>query len=299
MATGVLIVGIGAGTKDLNKFLDCTKQYEAVVLFGAASDSYDNVGKLVGRKPSAHVTRGAFEQVLANFRGKIKQKPPIFSALRMDGKRLYEYAREGKEPPRKIEVRPVEVEELELVEWYNGGEHEYQLPKEEADEAEKEGALKIIEKEAERDSSDGPEPTIQSATGETQEGTKRKADELEENTEQERNETSMKRSKKDEKPITVGSESTTSEPRSPPREMLVPPAAKIRMTVSSGFYVRSLCHDLGLALDTFALMASLVRTRQGDFELKKNVIEWDEFTKGEDVWAPQVQINLNEWNESR
>ena len=92
LATGVLIVGVGSGTKALNQFLACTKTYETVVLFGAATDSYDVTGKVVAKAPFAHLTRTKVEEALAQFKGKIRQRPPIFSALKVKGKPLYEYA---------------------------------------------------------------------------------------------------------------------------------------------------------------------------------------------------------------
>ena len=74
-----------------------------------------------------------------------------------------------------------------------------------------------------------------------------------------------------------------------------PPAVKLRMTVTSGFYVRSLSHDLGEAVGSLACMSELVRTRQGDFEMGRNVMEYEELDKGEDVWGPQVEKLLEEW----
>jgi len=67
------------------------------------------------------------------------------------------------------------------------------------------------------------------------------------------------------------------------------------MTVTSGFYVRSLCHDLGAAVGSLGVMASLVRTRQGEFELGKNVFEYEDLAKGEDHWMPQIQQMLENW----
>lgn len=127
MATGVLIVGVGKGTKQLNKFLECTKTYECVVLFGAATDSYDAVGKVVGKRDYKHITKELVEKKLAQFRGKIQQKPSIFSALKVDGKAMYEYARAGGDIP-EVAARPVEVHEMELVEWLEPGTHEFKLP---------------------------------------------------------------------------------------------------------------------------------------------------------------------------
>ncbi|RAL59273.1 hypothetical protein DID88_006987 [Monilinia fructigena] len=69
------------------------------------------------------------------------------------------------------------------------------------------------------------------------------------------------------------------------------------MSVSSGFYVRSLCHDLGADLGSAGLMSSLIRVRQGQFELGKNVLDYEELSKGEAVWGPQVEKYLDEWNE--
>jgi tRNA U55 pseudouridine synthase TruB len=75
-----------------------------------------------------------------------------------------------------------------------------------------------------------------------------------------------------------------------------PPACKIRMTVTSGFYVRSLCHDLGAAVGSAALMAELERTRQGDFEVGgKNCLEYSDLEKGEEVWGPKVEKMLDDW----
>ena len=74
-----------------------------------------------------------------------------------------------------------------------------------------------------------------------------------------------------------------------------PPAARLRMTVTSGFYVRSLCHDLGAALGALGVMASLVRTRQADFTLGRNVLEYDNLAEGEEGWGPRVRGMLEGW----
>ena len=87
------------------------------------------------------------EKALGQFRGKFMQLPPLYSALKMNGKPLYEYAREGKEIPREIEKRAVEVTKLELLEWMEGGTHDHRWPTEEADEAEKDVAEKVWQQE--------------------------------------------------------------------------------------------------------------------------------------------------------
>jgi tRNA pseudouridine55 synthase len=69
------------------------------------------------------------------------------------------------------------------------------------------------------------------------------------------------------------------------------------MTVTSGFYVRSLCHDLGEKLGSGAMMAELVRTRQGIFVLGgTNCIEYEDLLRGEAVWGPKVESMLHLWN---
>jgi len=127
LADGVLVVGVGKGTKRLNDFLDCTKEYRTTCLLGCETDSYDSEGARVRTAPWRHVTRDKVEDALVQFRGEIQQAPPIFSALKMDGMPLYDYARKGIPLPRPIEKRPVTVHSLELVEW-KGSDHPYRWP---------------------------------------------------------------------------------------------------------------------------------------------------------------------------
>lgn len=310
-----MITAVGKGTKQLNNFLACTKTYEAVVLFGIATDSYDRVGKVVSRAPYEHVTREKVEEALKKFRGKIMQRPSIFSALKVNGKKLYEYAREGKEPPAEILERPVEVSNLEIVEWYDGGSHEYVWPTEEAEGPEKDIAKKMLAKgstpEAESTSNSTNDP-VASEMADQKEGTsqKRKTSPPPDTADNEPKEDTMegetslpaKRQKLD--PEGQGEQTTTTEDKElPPTTSAAeaepspnPPAVKLTMTVSSGFYVRSLSHDLGLAVGSNAIMSELVRTRQGDFELSPDkTLEYSDMEAGESVWAPKLQRFLDEW----
>ncbi|KAI7211523.1 hypothetical protein KC333_g7635 [Hortaea werneckii] len=346
LATGVLILGIGAGTKRLNEFLECTKSYETVLLFGAATDSYDTEGKIVARKPYGHVTKEVVEEKVKAFRGKIMQKPPIFSAKRIQGKRLYEYAREGKSLPEGYEIEEcaVDVKELEVLEWLEGGKHGFAWPGVEAEGEEKRLVDEVLGLEDQ-----GNEATRQEgAMG------KRKRDEEDEKHEAREEETvggavtaqdgslptppSPKRAKaapqpSEETPVVSGAlpkepsipeaqdaaaadptpttenppNATTASPDQPlpttetsPASSTSPPcpapAIRLRMTVTSGFYVRSLCHDLGAAVDSLGCMAELVRTRQGDFEVGFNALPYEDLAKGEEVWGPQVRGMLERWN---
>ncbi|KAF8511552.1 pseudouridylate synthase 4 [Hysterangium stoloniferum] len=128
LADGVLVLGIGDGTKNLAKFLDCVKEYHTTCLLGCETDSYDSQGVRVRTAPWSHVTRERIEAVLDNFRGEIMQTPPIFSALKMDGRPLYEYARQGIPLPRPIPERQVTVHSLDIVDWQEGDAHQYRWP---------------------------------------------------------------------------------------------------------------------------------------------------------------------------
>ena len=86
MASGVLIAGIGAGTKQLQQFLGCTKSYEATAMFGVGTDTYDALGKIVAWGKGdvcwrEGITKELVEKELEQFRGDIMQKPPMFVSL--------------------------------------------------------------------------------------------------------------------------------------------------------------------------------------------------------------------------
>lgn len=304
LATGVLITGIGKGTKSLQDFLACTKSYEAIVTFGAETDTYDCLGKVVRRAPYEHVTRETVEKALAQFRGKIMQQPPIFSALRVNGKKLYEYAREGKVPPVEIKHRPVEVLDMEIMEWYEPGTHSFQLPKEEMTGDEKVVAEKLLDQGAA--TSAEPEGEAAKEDPEAASSTKRKSPPPADEAKDDSAEATKKQKVSETESASTAAESTASEPvaaevpEQPEQPKPQPPAVKIKMTVTSGFYVRSLAHDLGKAVGSLGLMSELVRSRQGDFELSpEKVLEYKDLEAGEDVWAPKVERFLQEWEHKR
>lgn len=110
-ATGVLPVLLGTATKAQDIIPCHDKKYIADFRFGIATDTLDIWGKVVEEKPSS-VTREELEESLYRFRGEIEQLPPMYSAVSIDGKRLYQYAREGKEVERK--PRHVTVYALDL-----------------------------------------------------------------------------------------------------------------------------------------------------------------------------------------
>jgi tRNA pseudouridine55 synthase len=110
MATGVLPVCVGEATKLVPFLMAGDKEYQAEALLGVTTDTLDADGQITAERDASAVTREAVEQAIAGFRGKILQVPPMHSALRKDGKRLYELAREGVEverEPREIEVHDI------------------------------------------------------------------------------------------------------------------------------------------------------------------------------------------------
>ncbi|MFN2111249.1 MAG: tRNA pseudouridine(55) synthase TruB [Anaerolineae bacterium] len=114
MATGVLVLALGAATR-LVRFIDGSdKAYRATLRLGETTTTYDADGEIVERYP---VTASAaeIEAALANFRGAIDQVPPMYSAIKVKGQKLYKLARQGKEIARA--PRPVTIHRLDVLAW--------------------------------------------------------------------------------------------------------------------------------------------------------------------------------------
>ncbi|XDV44348.1 hypothetical protein PO909_012641 [Leuciscus waleckii] len=112
-ASGVLVVGIGEGTKMLTTMLAGSKKYRAVGELGKATDTLDVTGNVVEEKSYDHITKEAFEEKLKQFTGEIMQVPPLYSALKKDGKRMSVLLKQGQEVEAKP-ARPVTVYSLSL-----------------------------------------------------------------------------------------------------------------------------------------------------------------------------------------
>ena len=112
LATGLLPICFGEATKFSADLLDADKTYEADVLFGVSTDTGDSQGAVLERRAVAF-DRAALEAALERFRGPISQVPPMYSALKRDGKPLYELARQGIEVERA--ARDVTIHELTLL----------------------------------------------------------------------------------------------------------------------------------------------------------------------------------------
>ena len=114
-ATGVLPVAIGKATRFLELVLSGDKTYVIMVKLGSATNTYDASGEITESSDASGVTREMVGDALDNFRGDIKQIPPMFSALKRDGVPLYKLARQGIEVER--EARPVTVHRLSIASW--------------------------------------------------------------------------------------------------------------------------------------------------------------------------------------
>ena len=114
MATGVLPVFVGRATRGVEFFEHAEKIYEAVLRLGITTDTEDTSGTVLEEK-EVPLTEADVLAVLPRFRGEIMQIPPMYSALKVNGKKLYELARAGKEVERQ--PRPITIHELELLEF--------------------------------------------------------------------------------------------------------------------------------------------------------------------------------------
>lgn len=114
LATGVLIVCTGKSTKLIDELQSHTKEYIATLKLGATTPSYDKETEEDAVYPTEHITKELVETVLRRFIGTIEQTPPEYSAVKINGKRAYEFARKGK----SVELKPktLVIDSIELLE---------------------------------------------------------------------------------------------------------------------------------------------------------------------------------------
>ena len=113
MATGLLPICLGEATKFSHYQLDAIKSYQAIIKLGEQTDTGDAEGQIIATIPVPHVTQAMLQSVTEQFLGEIMQVPPMYSALKKDGKKLYELAREGIEVERA--ARPLTIYKLSLT----------------------------------------------------------------------------------------------------------------------------------------------------------------------------------------
>ncbi|HWH78958.1 MAG TPA: tRNA pseudouridine(55) synthase TruB, partial [Candidatus Binatus sp.] len=111
-ASGLLLVGVNEGTKIADIFLGGAKSYRGVMLLGVETDTQDGTGKVIETRAVPPIGAADLALLESKFTGELKQVPPMFSALKKDGVRLYQLARQGKEIPR--EARAIRIDSLRL-----------------------------------------------------------------------------------------------------------------------------------------------------------------------------------------
>jgi tRNA pseudouridine55 synthase len=119
LATGLLIICTGKFTKRITEIQGQAKEYTGTFTVGATTPSYDLETEVDHTFPTEHITAGLIRTATQQFLGEIDQKPPVFSAIKKDGKRLYEHARAGEEveiASRKTTIHEFEITRIELPE---------------------------------------------------------------------------------------------------------------------------------------------------------------------------------------
>lgn len=115
LATGVMILCTGKSTKLIETYQYQTKEYIASLELGATTPSFDLELPVDATYPTEHITRELVDQVIPRFTGEIWQVPPVYSAVKVDGKRAYDYAREGKEVELKSKL--LVIDEIEVLDF--------------------------------------------------------------------------------------------------------------------------------------------------------------------------------------
>lgn len=257
LASGVLIIGVGTGTKKLSYYLgECTKTYETRAVMGQSTTTGDSEGEVLTRTETQHVTLDSLRKAAVKFVGKSKQTPPIYSALKLNGKPLYEYAREGISLPKAIKARDIQVELFEVHDDFGPNE--------------KYGAIKV-EPDAEGNTVYGMlsnNPTLNDLDLFFSEEYVANPDYSDED----KNAHILPK---------------LLDASAPPQQDL--PVFHATAAVGSGTYIRSLISDLGRAVGSSAFMVELIRVKQSDWELGKNVFKMSDFERDERVWGPVLK----------
>lgn len=117
LATGLMILCTGKSTKLIESFQDKEKEYLATIKLGATTPSFDRETEEDSAKSYDHVTPEIFDKALQKFKGETDQVPPVFSAVKVKGKRAFDYARNGEElklSPRKVVITEIKTENFSL-----------------------------------------------------------------------------------------------------------------------------------------------------------------------------------------
>ena len=119
LATGLLIICVGKMTKRIEEYMGLEKEYTGKFVIGQTTPSHDLETEVSEKKDISHITPSQIQEVVKPLTGKINQLPPLHSAIKVGGKRAYQFARKGKElelKPREVEIREFEITGINLPE---------------------------------------------------------------------------------------------------------------------------------------------------------------------------------------
>jgi tRNA pseudouridine55 synthase len=115
LATGVMILCTGKATKQIESYQSQTKEYIATLELGATTSSFDLEKPVDATYPTEHITRELINEIIPHFKGEILQVPPVYSAVKVDGKRAYDYARDGQTVELKAKL--LVIDEIEVLDF--------------------------------------------------------------------------------------------------------------------------------------------------------------------------------------
>lgn len=115
LATGVMVICTGRATKQIEQLQTGVKEYVATLRLGATTPSFDLEHEIDATYPTEHITEELIQEAIQKFVGEIMQVPPVFSAVKVDGKRAYNLARKGQEV--ELKAKPLRIDEIELLQF--------------------------------------------------------------------------------------------------------------------------------------------------------------------------------------
>jgi len=115
LATGVMVVCTGRATKKIEQLQAGAKEYVATLALGATTPSFDLEHPIDATFPTAHITESMVRATLLQFTGEIMQVPPVYSACKINGKRAYDMARDGRGSEVELKAKPLRIDEIELL----------------------------------------------------------------------------------------------------------------------------------------------------------------------------------------
>ena len=252
LASGVMIICTGKATKQIDQLQAGTKEYIATLRLGCTTPSFDAEHPVDATFPTSHITREAVMAALEKFKGSIWQVPPVYSACKVEGRRAFDYVRQGEEV--ELKAKELVIDEIELLDLH--------LPEQGIISPKAEDIVSGVRNGIDIKEYGRRKQSIEDL-GLVPFGKAEKQDQ------------------KDEPAEDVMSQSEIKEDLSTDRV----PYLTIRVVCSKGTYIRALARDIGQALQSGAYLIGLRRTRVGDFRV-------DQCLQVENVekWAQEVPI---------